>query len=87
MFLSKLWLGTTNLNVGNRDWHFKSDEGKGHGQLQRRTYLEATIQNILTKTSLLPARCVSHTLKECVGSHTLTSNFVCGILEFSKISH
>ena len=26
------------------------------------------------------ARCVSHTLKECVGYHTLISNLVCGIL-------
>jgi len=30
---------------------------------------------------LTPAACcVSHTLKECVGYHTLTSNLVCGIL-------
>jgi len=33
------------------------------------------------------ARCVSHTLKECVGHHTLTKIFVCGTLEFSKIAH
>ena len=33
----------------------------------------------------LPSRCVSHTLKECVGYHTLTKNFVCGTLDFSKI--
>jgi len=30
--------------------------------------------------SQFPARCVSHTLEECVGYHTLISNLVCGIL-------
>ena len=33
------------------------------------------------------ARCVSHILKECVVSHTLTNFLVCGTLEFSKIAH
>ena len=28
-----------------------------------------------------------HTLKECVGYHTLTKKIVCGALEFSKIAH
>ena len=32
------------------------------------------------------ARCVSHTLKECVGYHTLTKIRVFGTLEFSKIA-
>jgi len=31
-----------------------------------------------------PARCVFHTLKECVGYHTLTEIFVCGTLNFRK---
>jgi len=30
--------------------------------------------------NMSPARCVSHTLEECVGYHTLISNLVCGIL-------
>jgi len=34
-----------------------------------------------------PPRCVSHTLKECVGYHTVTKIFVCGTLEFSKIAY
>jgi len=40
----------------------------------------------LNMYELPPARCVSHTLKECVGYHTLTKVFVCGTLEFSKIA-
>jgi len=40
----------------------------------------------LNMYELPPAHCVSHTLKECVGYHTLTKVFVCGTLEFSKIA-
>jgi len=36
---------------------------------------------------LVSSRCVSHTLKECVGYHTLTIFLFCGTLEFSKITH
>ena len=34
-----------------------------------------------------PARCVSHTFKECVVYHTLTKIFMRGTLEFLKIAH
>jgi len=61
-------------------------------QILSSTTLFATSVSHLQKNILdffwnLPARCVSHTLKECVGYHTLTKNFVCGTLKFSKIAH
>ena len=41
--------------------------------------IRATKTKVAQK-SVGPARCVSHTLEECVGYHTLISNLVCGIL-------